>query len=306
MMNLLDVFSRKAQTEGVAPRGLEKTVLQHATAATGFPFGAVVDQATLQATIAVGVEQEDIVPDTTWRKFESSVVHMDGLVATVTVDETCRGKQRSRAGVTIKAEGREQRRDVTEMMTDLARRANTLHTAAAVSGIDATLLTADELLAITTLAWDPADTASTPQWPALGVNPVTETPMLLAVGDRRSISWEIDLSDPEVADEVAEAINVIQFGPTVLRWARIFRPVTVADADDSTAATGEGRRSGVLTAVVDGSDPDHLEVVAAQVLSVLSARTRLRVRRAVGRQQVMAAAGLGIGVLGWQHIEVTR
>lgn len=305
MMKLLN-FSRSVKAEGVAPKGLERTVLERTTASTGFPFGAVLDLGRSQATIAVGVGEDGVVPDSTWRKFEAAVVHMAGLVSTVTVDETCRGRQRSRAAVTVRAQAKEQRKDVTEMMTALAQSASTLHTAAEVSGIDATLMVADELLETAASAWELEEVPENASWPQFGVSPVEESPTTLTVGQRRSITWEIDLGDPAVADEVAEAISVIQFGPTVLRWTRVFRPVAVADAFDATDTTGDGRRSGILTVVVDGSDTEHLEDVGGQILSVLSARTRLRVRRAVGRQQLMAVAGLGTGVLGWQNLEVSR
>lgn len=312
-MGLLDVFTRKQEDAGLIPRGLQNTVLQETTEANGFPVGAVVNTHRNQATIGIGVEADGLVPDKQWRMFEDEIVHMDGLLCTVTVDESCGGRQRSRAGVTLRATDKAQRKDVSEMMTALAQRASDLHTAAAVSGIDATLLSAEDMATTTARAWMPEPAPSVDQWPVLGTGEVTESSSLLKVTGRHSITWEVDLSDAATATEISEALQAIQVGPTVLRWARVFRPVAIAEAEGS-AATGEGRHSGILTLVVDDTDQEAtgesaeqgMEALASRVLSVLPARTRLRVRRAIGRQQIMTTASLGVGVLGWQNLEMQR
>lgn len=312
-MGLLDIFSRTADDVGLIPRGLQNTVLHETTEANGFPVGAIVNTHRNQATIGIGVDTDDLVPDTQWQDFEDAIVHMDGLLCTVTVDESCGGRQRSRAGVTLRATDKAQRKDVSEMMTSLAQRASDLHTAAAASGIDATLLSADDMAAITAKAWTTEPAPSVNQWPSLGSGRVTETTSLFDVSGRHCIAWEVDLSDAATAIEISEALRAIQVGPTVLRWTRVFRPVAVAEAEGA-AATGEGRHSGILTLVVDDTDLDLTEesavqiteVLASRVLNVLSARTRLRVRRAIGRQHIMTTAGLGVGVLGWQNLEIQR
>lgn len=312
-MRLLDIFSRKPETEGLIPRGLQHTVLQETTEATGFPVGAVVDTHRNQATIGIGVDTDELVPETKWMAFEDEIVQMNGLLCTVTVDESCGGRQRSRAGVTLRAADKAQRKDVSEMMTSLAQHASDLHTAAAASGIDATLLSAEDLATTTAIAWTSTPTAHVAQWPSLGSGQVTETTTHLDVVGRHCITWEVDLSDPATATEISEALQAIHAGPTVLRWTRVFRPVAVADAEGASA-TGEGRHSGILSLVVDETDMDLTQQSASQiaetlatwVLGVLSARTRLRVRRAIGRQQTMATAALGVGVLGWQNLEIQR
>ncbi|MGP6175492.1 hypothetical protein [Corynebacterium sp. A21] len=312
-MRLLEMFSRKQDTLGLIPRGLQNTVLQETTEANGFPVGAVVNTHRNQATIGIGVETEELIPETQWQTFEDEIVHMAGLLCTVTVDESCGGRQRSRAGVTLRATDKAQRKDVSEMMTSLAQRASDLHTAASVSGIDATLLSAEDIATITATAWTPDPVPRVDQWPALGSGLVMETTSLLEVAGRHSITWEVELSDPATSAEISEALHAIQMGPTILRWARVFRPVAVAEAEGS-AATGEGRHSGILTLVVDDTDQELTaesadqitEALARRVLNVLSARTRLRVRRAIGRQQIMTTAGLGLGVLGWQNLEIQR
>ncbi|MGO3084470.1 hypothetical protein [Ancrocorticia populi] len=304
MIALPKLFGGKPTSAKSAPRGLASTSLDEATDSTGFPFGAIIDRSHHQATIAIQADGDEVVSESAWRKFETDVVHMDGLVCTVSVDESCRGRQRSRAGVTIHALGKAQRKDSTELMTALATRAATLHTAAAASGIPATLMSARQLEKTTAQAWTPG-TEDEGSWPRLSDVAAEESPSRLKVGSRRAITWEIDLADSETGEEVAAALNAITFGPEIVRWARVFRPELIADSENN-ASTGRGRRSGILTVAVDGSDDDHLEEIAAEVMFVLSARTRLRVRRAVGRQQIMTAAGLGVGVLGWQHIEVTK
>jgi hypothetical protein len=303
-MALLNLLTAKSTTTATTPRGLTSTILKESTDATGFSFGTIVDTTRHQATVAIQSDRPEIIDEQRWRSFENDLVHMDGLMSTLTVDEACRGRQNSRAGVTIKAVGKAQRKDTSELITDLATRASTLHTAAADSGIEATLMNAATITSVTSTAWSP-ETETTPKWPAIAPGAAHESAGFLRVGDRRSITWEVDLNDPEVGHEITEAITTITFGPEILRWARVFRPELIADSD-TNASTGHGRRSGILTVAVDGSDDGHLEDIAAEVMFVLSARTRLRIRRAVGRQQLMALAGLGIGVLGWQHIEVQK
>lgn len=312
-MKLVDIFSRKQEPVGLIPRGLQNTVLQETTEANGFPVGAIVDTHRNQATIGIGVETDGLVPEAQWRHFEDAIVHMDGLVCTVTVDEACGGRQRSRAGVTLRATDKAQRKDVSELMTSLAQRASALHAAAATSGIDATLMSAEDLAATTATAWTPAPEPGRHQWPVLGAGQVTETTSLLEVAGRQCITWEVGVWDAATAAEIDEALHSVRVGPTVLRWARVLRPVSVAEAEGASA-TGEGRHSGILSLVLDEADLDGqeepasqiTEAIAARVLNVLSARTRLRVRRAIGRQQIMATAGLGVGLLSWQNLEIQR
>lgn len=304
-MGLFDIFSRQRDEVGIIPRGLQNTVLQETTEANGFAVGAVVNTRRNQATIGIGVESNDLVPEAQWQAFENAIVHMDGLLCTVTVDESCGGRQRSRAGVTLRATDKAQRKDVSEMMTSLAQRVSDLHIAAAASGIEATLMSADDIATTTARAWTTEPEPSVDQWPVVGSGQITESSSLLEVVGRDCITWEVNLSDPATAEEISEALQAIQIGPSVLRWSKIFRPVAVAEAEGSSA-TGEGRHSGILSMVVDESDTQRTENLARQVLGVLSARTRLRVRRAIGRQQLIAAAGLGVGVLGWQNLEIQR
>lgn len=303
-MTLLNLFSRRDTATVSAPRPLKATVLDESTDATGFSFGAIVDPARHQATVAIQSDRSELIGEDRWRAFESEVVHMDGLMSTVVVDEACRGRQNSRAGVTIKAVGKAQRKDTSELVTDLATRASTLHTATAQSGIEATLMTASAITEVAARAWA-AEPAPKAQWPEFSTDAAKESRMSLQVGERRSITWEVDLSDDEVGLEIAEALKAVTFGPAVLRFARVFRPELVAESE-SNVSTGHGRRSGILTMAVDNSDNDHLESLGSEIMFVLSPRTRLRIRRAVGRQQLMAVAALGVGTLGWQHIDVTK
>lgn len=275
---------------GISPQAMRTTRLVESIDAAGFPFGAVVDRSRSQASMALVFDGTNFDTDLL-AGVESKLGQSEGLVATTCVVSGGPNPAPARIWATFRARSKSQRRDDDEFVTDLARRSTQLHSAAVDMGLAVTPLTAPQISALAAYSWSDIQT---PAWPPVA-SEVEETLESVVIDEVAHVGFVVDIDNPEVDAEIAEAVQALAVGPRV-SLARHFRPGLDGD--------GSGRRVGVLTVAGEDS-PEAVRAVAGVMVSALSPRVQLHVRPILGRTSVAVATMCGGGVLGWQHLDVT-
>ena len=220
---------------------------------------------------------------------------LDHVVAACTVDEAGDGAwPHPRIAATFRAAGRTQRKHLDELSTDVSIRQAELYERSGLEQLGLTPMDSDRVLGAVAAAVGLEDLHA---WEDVARLPVTSyTDTLIMNEQTSSATFVVDSSDDEVAATLDEIMADWE-GQDRIRRTRFFRPYVLPRTGQDTVQAGYGRRWALVT--VTGSE---LAEVAFRAVMDHDPAVGLRVRRLRGRQRTGLLAGLGIGVLAWQHI----
>lgn len=263
----------------------------------GYYVGFLSDSPRGQATMVSRVLTAETVTTDALATWEASLVGMDNLLATVATVTVAGDDVSWSLSATMTAADKVERKDPSELVTRLATTAPAIYRQAGDCGFPSRPLSIAEVTSYSQYFWSPEHTAV---WPPVATS-VEESSQTLTIDDTTHVVFEITCDG---ADTTLDSLTTIiqTLGPQVdatLQLARVFRPAASMDE------TSSGRRVGLLTIAHPADRQDAGTYLAALILSQLDARSRLRVRRLTSRQQVGVLMAVGLGVLGWQHLEVT-
>ncbi|WP_394277849.1 hypothetical protein [Luteococcus sp.] len=289
-------FKRRVPEPSTALHGLQDIDIVEVRDLDGHYVGFLADASRAQATMLSRVTDAATVTPDALGMWEASLVGMESLLATVSTLTVAEDEPSWSLSATMQAVGRDERRDPTELATRLATSAPAIYRQAGDSGFHSRPLSSSEVVSFGQLHWSPLHPASWPPRAAI----VEEGPSEVTVDGNTHVVFEVTCDgDGTVLEMLASIIQ--DLGPRVdatFRLARVFRPAAGLDK------TSSGRRVGLLTISYEAGRRDTGTYLAALCLAQLDARARLRVRRLFGRQQLGMGMALGLGVLGWQHLEV--
>lgn len=263
----------------------------------GYYVGFLSDASYAQATMVSRVLDAETVTTAGLATWEASLVGMETLLATVATVTVAKEDIAWSLSATMTAADKTERKDPSELATRLAMTSPAIYRRAGDCGFPARPLSIAEVTSYSQHLWSPSHS---PVWPPVAAT-VEETPQSLTIGEITHVVFEITCDGIDTTlDDLTTIIQ--ELGPRLdatLQIARVFRPAASMDEASS------GRRVGLLTIAHPADEVDVGTYLAALIFSQLNARSRLRVRRLIGRQQLGVLMALGLGVLGWQHLEVT-
>lgn len=259
----------------------------------GWELGLIFNENGSEATMHLAITGAESWPANQIAEWEATLVGVDTLVATCVSRAVGAAETDMVASATFQTSSKKERRDSSEFMTRLARTAHVIYERADAAGLESTPMTAAQVSAWAQQALSPNREA---EWPVIA-HEIDESATEVTVDGVTHVVFELCVDDTEcILDAVAAAEEVGIEGSGTVRIASWFRP----------ALDPGGHSPGRRVLLVDISHPrdDLVEQAVLVWLSWMQPRTRLRARRLVHRQQVGMTASLGLGVLGWQHLEV--
>lgn len=273
----------------------------------GFDTGLIVDKPRKQVTVNMGLPTtggHEVVAESQWRSWEDAIGQLERMVATATIDEAGDDASAPRIATTFRAVGKTQRKDISELVTDISLRAAELYERAEAMNLPIRPLTASQLAstARTCLTGTPrtsVDSAGelTAVFDELAGTTIREQVEDIIINDyRRMATFSIDISDDNVAAHL-DQIMADWSGEALLRRTRFFRPYVLPEGTGEDLATGSGRRWAVVTVI-----GNTLADVALRGAFDATPALSLSMRRMRGRQRIAALTTAGLGVLGFQHI----
>lgn len=290
--------SRRKNRSGpsIVPRGLQNIEVVEVRDLDGYYVGFLADSRRTQSTMISRVIDHRAVTTDALAMWEASLVGMESLLATVATLTVSAERSSWSLSATMQAVGRDERKDTTELATRMATTAPAIYRQASDCGFTARPLSSSEVESFGQFYWSPAHPSA---WPPRASS-VDESSGEVTVDGITHVIFEVTCDGDDTALE--ELTSIIQnLGPEVdatFQLARVFRPAAGMEE------TSSGRRVGLLSISSPADLPDAGTYLAALCLAQLDARARLRVRRLFGRQQLGVSMVLGLGVLGWQHLEV--
>lgn len=260
----------------------------------GFDMGYVLDSNRQQGTVNFGLPAEaGRVTETVWQQWENQIGSTEQMVATATIDEVGHTAAPARIATTFRAVGKKQTKDISKLVTDVSLRQSDLYDRAEALGLSARPLNRQAIAS----AAHQGLVGTEGGWDDLNEVHISDRGDHLLVDQHRYTSvFTVNTSIPAVAD-VLDSIMDAWEGEDILRRTRFFRPYVLPEGTGEDLATGHGRRWALVTITGD-TDAD----VGFRQAVDLNPAVGLHVRRLHGRQRTAALAGLGVGVLGWQHI----
>lgn len=276
---------------------LSSLTLREETDVRGWSTGFVLDAQRHQGTVNLALEEPGYVPEQTWRTFENGVAQLDRMVCTCTIDEAGQGAQPARTATTFRATSKEQMKNLNHLVTDISLRQQELYECA--DELSLPLRPLDSAGLMSTVLGSIGLEGS--RWESLEEMDmeVSSDNIIVSPGEYNELQmacFTVETSDPLVSDFV-DSMMADWDGEEVLRRTRVFRPYVLPEGTGEDLATGSGRRWAIITT----SGSDAADWAFTQVLNE-DPTVAIRARRLRGRQRTALLAGLGIGVLGWQHI----
>lgn len=260
----------------------------------GFPLGLIFNPAKSEANMAVKVDEPMSVTVESVADWEASLVGTESLVATCASTTVRPGGSESVLWATFQSLSPAERKDASEFMTRLALHAGTIYQQADAAGMECIPMTKNQISQWAQTALSPDQEA---EWPSV-VREYEETKSSMTIDGIHHVCFEVVCTDPDLLDEaIATATAVGHDVPEgSVRIGQWFRPAELL------GDVAPGRRA----AIIDITHPsaETCERMVAVWISLMTPRTRLRVRRMWHRQQVATAAAAGLGILGWQRLEV--
>lgn len=259
----------------------------------GWELGLIVNENGSEATMHMAISGEESWPANKIAEWEATLVGVDTLVATCMSRAVGGVETDMVASATFQSNSKKERRDSSEFMTRLARTAHVIYEQADVAGLASTPMTAAQ---VSDWAQETLSPNREAVWPVVA-HEIDESATEVTVDGVTHVVFELCVDDSEcILDAVTAVEEVGAEGSGAVRIASWFRP----------ALDSGGHLLGRRVLLVDISHPrgDLVEQAALVWLSWMQPRSRLRARRLVHRQQVGMTASLGLGVLGWQHLEV--
>lgn len=278
-------------TPDTRPRPLRGLDVSEAVDARGFPQMLVTDTRRRQIAAASLVDDAGIVEPERVNAWTRQVAGLDRLRATYVCDSTT--SSAPLVGGLFAASGKAERSDLSELASALAVDAPALYDAASLAGLPARPAREHELAArcshLLGATVRSIDDLAELTW--------AETPRSVHVGASQCSTFTVSCADAvsgaEASADVSEVLDEWDAAGHIWR-TRWMRPFVDPDSVSALEATAGGRVWATVT-VAGGPEIDEL------FLQALQPRTRLRVRREYGRQKVLLAAGLGLGVAAFQH-----
>lgn len=282
------LFRSTPDTRPQPLRGLE---VSEAVDARGFAQVLVTDVVRRQIAAGSIVDDAGIVEPSRVQAWTRAVTGLDRLRATYVCDSTTSAAPL--LGGVFAAADKVERKDITELASVVAVDGPALYDAAMLAGLPARPVLDSEIAGrcghLLGAAVRSIDDLADLRW--------QESARSVRVGSVECVSFTLSCSDPvsgaEASADVSEVLAEWDAAGHIWRsrWMRPFvDPTAVSDIE---AADG-GR---VWSTVTVAGGPD----LARLFLQALRPRTRLRVRHEFGRQGVMVAASLGLGVTAFQH-----
>lgn len=276
--------------------GFSSPVLRALTATSvrdtaGFDRGVLLDERYHQATVISRLDENnsDVALDT-WHAFEQLLVDEDDVLACSTISEHGGEEQTRLVALTFAATESKEKKDHTELLTNLALHVDRTSQTAESLGIILWPLSHEEVISYACTVWSAEDVAWPPQT-ASGY----ETARFITTDHTVSVTFEINIDNEKwLESEIYSLLDEVADGP-LIRCSRVFRPA-IEHADNV-----HGRRFLFVT-LTDASE-EAVELQIRDFIAHLTPRARLRVRRFISRQQtgLLAAAGL---VSAWDHISL--
>lgn len=287
-MTFKQLFGGAMDTRPRPLRGLDVT---ESVDARGFPQVLVTDSSRLQIAVPSLVDASGIVEPDRVNAWTRQVSGLDRLRATFVCDGTSSAPPL--VGGLFAAEGKAERKDLTELASALAVDAPGLYDAAGLAGLPARPAREVEVAGrcgqLLGAAVRSVEDLAELSW--------EESAASIRVGSVQCTSFTLSCSDPvsaaEASADVSDVLSEWDAAGHIwrTRWMRPFvDPTSVSEIE----AVDGGRTWSTVT-VAGGPGVAHLFIQA------LRPRTRLRVRLEYGRQGVMLAATLGLGVAAFQH-----
>lgn len=276
------------------PRPLRGLAVSEAVDARGFAQVLLTDAGRHQIAAPSIVDDAGIVAPGRVSAWTRQVAGIDRLRATYVCDSTT--SVAPLLGGLFSAADKTERKDLTELASVVAVDAPTLYDAAAPWGLAARPARESEVAArcghlLGAVAGSIDDLAQL-TW--------AESARSVRVGSVDCVSFTVSCSDPVSAAEAGADISEVLAEWDAAghiwrtRWMRPFvDPTAVSEAE-----AADGGRVWSTVTVAGGHD------IARLFLQALRPRTRLRVRHEFGRQGVMVAASLGLGVAAFQHTTI--
>lgn len=291
-MKLPTIFT--GQQPDTRPRPLRGIQVTERMDARGFPQLMITDARRGQATTLSVVDDSGPVDSDRVRAWNQAVASTPRLRAALVCDSTTATPPV--LGGIFAAETKTERKDLSELEAALLVDAPALYDAAAVAGLPARPATDSEVAArcgyllgaavrsvddLAELSWEDTDRSVT----------VGSTPCSVF-----TLSCTDHASAVRAFDDVSEVMADWDVGGAVwrTRWMRPFLDPSVA----GDTFGHSGGRTWATIVVTGGPLIDEMFVQA------LTCGTRIRLRREWGRQGVMVAAALGLGVTGYTNTAI--
>lgn len=273
------------------PRPLRGLDVTESVDARGFPQMLATDSSRHQIAVPSLVDASGIVEPDRVSAWTRQVAGLDRLRATFVCDGT--SSAQPLVGGLFVAAGKAERKDLTELASALAVDAPGLYDAAGLAGLPARPAREVEVAGrcgqLLGAAVRSVEDLAELNW--------EESASSVRVGSVQCASFTVSCSDPVSAAEASADLSEVlaEWDAAGHIWrTRWMRPFVDPTSVSEIEAAGGGRTWSTVT-VAGGP------VVAQLFIQALRPRTRLRVRLEYGRQGVMLAATLGLGVAPFQH-----
>lgn len=281
----------KPRTPTRALCGIDVGTLESVRSVGGWDMGVLVSPDKRQATVQFDLPDTDRLDEQTWRSWEQAIAGIPQIVATFTVDTLGDNTPAARAGAVFRAVGSDETKNYDTFLADIA------------TGVAPLFDAADALFPTTSRPLSPAElcehlttglgVAPALTWSGVMAAEAEETDKTVTIA---GTEWSVFQTPPDAETLIGELdeLTADWEGTDWLRRTRVFRPLIVADADDDSTLAGEGRRHQLIT-VLGGT------AAAGAAIDYLSSPAAIALRRSWQRQKVLAIAGLGTGLLGFQR-----
>lgn len=287
---------------GNIPEIRDLTVAEE-TDVRGWTTGLVVDKPHDQVTVNMGLDTPGTVRESAWREWEDAIAKMDRMVATCTIDEAGGTATTPRIATTFRAVSKTQRKDISQLVTDVSLRQAELYERAESLELPVRPLDA---ATVANLAHQGL-TGAPGTWDDLRKVDLNNSIEDLIINDHRRVAcFSVDISRPEVADQLDGIMEDWEDDSAILRRTRFFRPYVQPEGTGEDMTTGRGRRWAIVTTTGELGDLSEIADGVLRAAFDSSPSIALAMRRMRGRQRTGAMAGLGIGVLGFQHIALAE
>lgn len=265
--------------------------------ARGFDLGVISAARGAVVTVAVELQRREVVEDRALSAWRSAVSADETVVATCVATSVAAGGLHTRLWVSLAAGSKEERKDREVLLTRVAMWMPVVYDSADAVGLEALPLTPDEMQAYAEQALTDGNQAGESVFPPL-VTEVAIHPGVVEAAGMATVSFVVHL-DEHTDDLVAVLVSLCQQLSTQMQvtarvgwWSRI-----------PTRAQHPARQVAVFS--LCATEIDLVEQAAQILIAQLPALFRLRLRRLWHRQPLGAAMSAGLGMLGWQRLEVS-
>ena len=288
---------RKTPIEGIAHPAVAGMRLAGERDARGFRLGVVLPGQAGEATLAVRLTNAEILTTEAVAQWRAEVHADESVVATCAAQRFSGEDTAALLWVTVAATSKAERKDTSELLTRLAVFAPRIYDAADAAGMDAKPVSRDELAQwVSSELVGDGEAAVFPPRAAM----ISDGRSMLAVDGRVTATFEVSHhrdEDEDTFDSVRALVaQLSEFfdGELSVRVSDWSRPAERAGFAD--------RRVGLVS--LTAQDTEVVEDAVRALLVNLTAKQRLAIRRLWNQQAMGAGASLGVGVLGWQRLEV--